>query len=84
MNITTDYPITEAINDLENFLKSKIKNQDELTGFMKYLEQCKASQNLGFRYIHEELMKYRKTHSDYFSYSEAERKMIDKLFYYWG
>jgi len=84
MSTNNDYPCNKAIDDLEQFLKKHIKDQRSLKDFLSYLSKCRASQKLGFRYLHEEIMSYRKEHSDYFLYSELERKMIDDLMHFWG
>lgn len=84
MSNRKDYPCDEAIDGLECFFKKNIKNQVSLDDLLAYLELCRKNKRLGFRYVHEELMKYRKEFSDYFEYTPKEREMIDDLFYFWG
>ncbi|AWF82448.1 hypothetical protein BTJ40_17375 [Microbulbifer sp. A4B17] len=84
MSNRKDYPYNEAIDDLEIFFKKNIKNQESCRKFLDYLGVCRKNKRLGFRYVHEELMKYRKEYSDYFMYTPEEREMIDDLLYFWG
>jgi len=84
MTERTDYPCNKALDDLEIFFKSHIRDPSELHRFLGYLDQCRKEGRIGFRFIHTELMNYRKTNSDYFPFSESERKMIDDLLYFWG
>lgn len=84
MSIRSDYPCNEAINDLEVFFRKHIANAKELQRFLDYLVQFKAAGRVSFRFLHEELMAYRKTNSDYFPFSDEERKMIDELSHFWG
>lgn len=82
--IRTDYPCGEALDDLEIFIKAHIKDHVMRQELVAHLDECRNIGRLGFRYIHEEIMKYRKDFSDYFVFTEDERKMIDDLFYFWG
>ncbi len=84
MNIRKDYPYNDALDDLERFFKTHIKDPKTLTNFLECLSKCRINQTVSFRYIHEELMAYRKSFSDYFDYSETEDQMIDDLFYFWS
>lgn len=84
MNQRSNYPINDAIDDLEKFFRKNISSSDELQKFLVYLEKSKSENRLAFRFVHEELMKYRKKNSDYFLFSDEERKMIDDLLYFWG
>lgn len=84
MNDREDYLFDDAINDLEVFFRKHITYNNELCRFIEYLNDCKEVQRIGFRFLHEELMAYRMRYSDYFTFSEKERKMIQDLFYFWG
>lgn len=84
MSLRVDYINDDALNDLEVFFKKHIKDSHELQRFLSYLNECRKEKRIGFRFIHEELMKYRKSNSDYFPFSEEERKMIEDLFHFWG
>lgn len=84
MTLRVDYKCDDALNDLEVFFKKHIKDNNELQLFLNYLNECRKEKRVGFRFIHKELMKYRKSNSDYFLFTEEERKMIDDLFYFWG
>jgi hypothetical protein len=79
-----DYPVDEAISDLEFFFKKNIKDFSTLNELLEHLQTCKDANRIGFRYIHERLMKYRKDSADYFLFSDSEKKMIDDLFYFFG
>lgn len=83
MSSRIDYPLDNALRDLEKFFKAHIKDKNSRESLLDYLETCKKSNKLGFRYLHEALMKYRRDFSDYFEYSESEKQMIDDLFYFW-
>lgn len=84
MSNRSDYPCLEALNDLKVFFRTHIKDKATLDELIDYLGECQKENRIGFRYIHERLMKYRKDFSDYFPFSEAEKGMIDDLFYFWG
>jgi hypothetical protein len=84
VNLRKEYICNDALKDLEVFFKKHVKNQQELEKFLNYLDECRNEQRIGFRFIHEELMQYRESNSDYFSFSEEERKMVDDLFHFWG
>ena len=84
MSLGFDYPCGEAINDLQVFLKRHIRDVNELNRFLDYLTECKNAGRIGFRFVHEELMKYREKYSDYFLFDSKERQMIDELFHFWG
>lgn len=80
----TDYPCDEALDDLATFIKAHIKDTVIRQELVDHLNECRNVGRLRFRYIHEEIMKYRKNFSDYFAFTEDERKMVDDLFYFWG
>lgn len=84
MSRRSDYPCNEAIQDLEVFFRQHIMEPNELQKFLEYLVECKVASRIGFRFLHEKLMIYRKTYSDYFPFSDDEREMIDDLFHFWG
>ena len=75
---------TDALDDLQVFVRKHIKVENEKDELLNYLEECRKSKMVSFRYIYEEIMKYRKEHSDYSKFSDEERKMIDDLFHFWG
>jgi len=84
LTVRDSYPYDEAVNDLEIFFKKNIKDAGALDDLLNYLDKCRQSQSVSFRYIHERLMRYRKDFSDYFEYTEDEDRMIDALFYFWS
>ena len=84
MNSRADYPCGIALDDLDIFLRAHIKDPDTLNDLINHLNDCRNANRLGFRYIHERIMKYRKDFSDYFPFSQTEKAMIDDLFYFWG
>ena len=84
MNQRTDYPCNQALDDLEAFFYRHIQDPSELQRFLGYLDECRKEARMGFRFIHTELMNYRKNHSDYFPFTDDERKMIDELLYFWA
>ncbi len=84
MTKRSDYPCHEALNDLQTFFNAHITDQLELRKFSDLLKNCKSSNRVAFRHIHQELMNYRKEKSDYFPFSEQEKEMIEDLLYFWG
>ncbi|WP_096086540.1 hypothetical protein [Agaribacterium haliotis] len=84
MERRSGYPCDEALDDLEVFFKNNISDTQALADLLDHLIECRKAGRLGFRYIHEELMKYRKNHSDCFPFSEAEKQMINDLMHFWG
>jgi hypothetical protein len=84
MTQRSDYPLEQALSDLEMFFSKRIKNTSDLDKFTAHIEDCRSAKKIGFRFIHEELMKYRKNNSDYFYLDSKERQMIDDLLCFWG
>jgi hypothetical protein len=84
MSQSADYPLNKALFDLEVFFRKHITRPDELKKFLGYLDECKDEGQIGFRFIHEELMNYRKKYSDYFPFTDSERQMMDDLLYFFG
>lgn len=84
MSSRADYPCKKALEDLEVFFKAHIRDKSTLDDLLDHLDACKVANRIGFKYIHERLMKYRKDFSDYFPFSDDEKEMIDDLFYFWG
>ena len=75
---------SDALDDLQTFINKHINADKKKSELSEYLEECRKSKTVSFRYIHEEIMKYRKEYSDYSRFSDEERKMIDDLFHFWG
>ncbi|WP_119968666.1 hypothetical protein [Shewanella japonica] len=84
MNTRIDYKLDDALNDLEVFFKAHIKRKSELEKFLSYLDESRKAKRISFRFIHQELISYRSKESDFFPFSDEERKMIEDLFYFWG
>lgn len=84
MTHRADYPCDEALSDLEIFFNKHIKYPSDLVRFKSYMDECKRARRIGFRFIHSELMRYRKERSDYFIFDPDEKKMIEDLLYFWA
>lgn len=84
MSQRTHYPCDQALDDLDTFFRKHIADTAELKRFLEYIDECRRAGRIGFRFIHSELMNYRKKNSDYFSFSDEEREMIDDLLYFWA
>lgn len=84
MDQRADYLCDQALDDLSMFFKKHIKDPVELKRFLGYLDECRKEGRIGFRFIHTELMNYRKIQGDYFLFSDEEKEMIENLFYFWG
>jgi hypothetical protein len=79
-----DYPFNEALDDLTVFFESHIKDEKFKKNLMEYIELCRKEKTVTMRSIHEEFFNYRKDSSDYSSFSEKEKEMLDDLFHFWG
>lgn len=78
-----DYPYDEAIKDLVNFFKTRIKNKSELDNLLAYLNLCAQNKNVPIRSIHQKFMDYCDKYHDYQEPLPGSKKMWDDLFYFW-
>lgn len=84
MSSRTDYPYDEALDDLEALVGKYVSDSTTNKELMDYLKLCRSNKTVTFRYIHEQIMNYRKEFSDYRKFDESESEMISDLMHFWG
>lgn len=83
MSSRTNYPHNEALDDLVVLVGKYVSDSAAKKELMDYLELCRSSKTVAFRYIHEQIMNYRKEFSDYRKFNESESEMISDLMHFW-
>lgn len=84
MSNRQSYSYSEAIDDLDVFINKYVQDQKSKDELLEYLALCRTNKTVTFRYIHEEIMNYRKKFSDYRKFTVSEMKMIEDLMHFWG
>lgn len=78
-----NYSYTQALDDIELFLRKHIKEQSELNTFIKILNDCRSRKTVPVRGVQQLFADYCKKYENFFTYSKDEKEMWDDLFYFW-
>jgi len=84
MKLRQNYPYNEALDDFERFIEKYISHQDVKDEFNETISYARKKKTVPMKGLHDRLMKYRKQHQAYTSFTAEEREMMDDLMHFWG
>ena len=84
MKLRKNYPYDLAIDDFSAFLDRVVRDTEALKEFKNILDDAGERKTFPMRGLHEKLMSYRKNNSDYTTFIDQEREMIEDLMHFWG
>ncbi len=84
MDLRTDYPCDEAVNDLRVFFLNHISDEKVRAEFNELLDEALESKSLPMRHINHKFFEYRKENNSYTRFSADERSMMEDLMHFWA
>lgn len=80
----SDNSYSKDLDDLENFIKRVVLHENVKNELMSIISDARVRQTVPIRGIHQKIMAYRKKYGSYIPFTEAEKKMIEKLLCVWS